>query len=162
MSLNEILLQKLAEWQPSATGRNTFTAAEEPTGWRLILTADRWDDLSCLAWELTVRRENPPLGGAPALQNWAERITCQAAGLPEPLKVIEVDLSRNEALLRSSEPRRRAEQLFYFEVLLKGIGEATVRRYQGARPGGIKREQVAFAVTHETLADLVGRLTAEK
>lgn len=161
MSLNEILLQKLAEWQPPATGRNTFTAAEEPTGWQLILTADRWDDLSCLAWELTVRKANALAGGAAALQNWADRIANRAVGVMEPLKVLEVDPSRNEAILRSSEPRRRGDQLFYFEVLLKGTGEAMVRRYQGARPGGVKREQVAFAVTHEALADLVARLTAE-
>jgi hypothetical protein len=47
--------------------------------------------------------------------------------------------------------------LFYYEVLLKGIRAASVRRYQASRDGG-HRAQVPFVLTHEVLAKFVGDL----
>jgi len=46
---------------------------------------------------------------------------------------------------------------------LKGTGVVVVRRYRGSLAGSNpKREQVAYALTHEALARLAADLTAEK
>jgi hypothetical protein len=162
MTLDATLLARLAKWRPGG-GRQTLNVPNEGSGWGVSLTADRADDVGCLVWEMTVRRAAPAAGGdAAALKGWAERVARRATGLLESLKVVEVDAARDEAILRSDEPARRGEDLFYYEVHLKGSGSAAVRRYQGARTGAGRREQVGFAVTHEALAKLAADLTAEK
>ena|SRR5437879_1035340 len=164
MSLDAILLQKLAEWKPPAGGERGALAATDPAaGWTATVTADRNDGLSTLVWELTVRRprDQAPSGGD-ALRAWADRSASRVTGLMEPLKVIEVDVLKNAAILRSDEPASRADKVFYYEVFLKGCHEAAVRRYQVAREPGQPREQVAFPLTHEALAKLARDLTAEK
>jgi hypothetical protein len=80
----------------------------------------------------------------------------------EPLKVVEVDAVKGEALLRSSEPAQRGDKLFYYEVLLKGTHAAQVRRYQALAEGIGRREQVAFALTQEALTKLVGDLAGDE
>jgi hypothetical protein len=155
---NETLLAKLADWHNTGPGRHTRTHLDESTGWGLTLTADRFDELSCLVWELSLRRSSPRPADADALAAWAARIADRVSTLAEPVVVHEVDPSRNEALLRSKEPSRRNDQLFYHELLLRGINQVSVRRYQGS-PAGAKREQVAFPLTHEALAKLVQDLT---
>jgi hypothetical protein len=79
-------------------------------------------------------------------------------GLLEPLKLLEVDETQQEALLRSNTPTKKGEQLAYYEVHLFGTHRATVRRFQ-ARHGESGREQVAYALTHEVLAKLAGDIT---
>jgi hypothetical protein len=111
---------------------------------------------------MTLRRAAPPAGDAPSLRDWAARIARRVTGLLEPLKVIEVDLPRGEALLRSDEPAHRGDDLFYYEVVLRGAREANVRRYHGARPPNARRKQVSFALTHEAIAKLAFDLTADK
>jgi hypothetical protein len=93
------------------------------------------------------------------LERWANGVARRVTGLMEPLRVLEIDIQRNEALLRSNEPTRRSADLFYYEVLLKGTQAASVRRYQG-NPDGGRREQVPFGLTHEALAKLIGDLVA--
>jgi hypothetical protein len=156
MSLESTLLEKLADYCPD--GRQPLVVPGEP--WAVTLTADRADQLGCLVWELALRRSAPPAGANP-LQAWAERVAGRVTGLLEPLKLLEVDSLRDEALLRSEEPTPRGGKLFYYELLLKGRGEALLRRYHGAHNGQARREQVAFAVTHEALAKLVADLTAD-
>lgn len=161
MTLNETFLPRLAEWQPPA-GRHNLIAPDEGSGWAVVLTADRWDAMSCLIWEMTLRRTGVAAAHEPtALQAWADRIAERVTGLLEPLKVVEVDLLRNEALLRSDTPTRRADKLFYYEVHLRGTAEAVLRRYQGFRPPAGPRQQVAFALTHEVLAKVAADLTAD-
>jgi hypothetical protein len=157
MILDETVLQKLAEWEPPA-GRQTLHLTTA-SGWSLALTADRHDQLGSLAWELALRRQGPAPAGK-GVADWARCVAERVTGLLEPLKVVEVDAERNEALLRSQDPAQRGEKLFYYEVLLKGTSTAAVRRYQ-ALPGNGKREQVTFALTNEALAKLVADLTAE-
>ena len=159
MTLENTVLEKLAEWHPPA-GRHTLTVPGEGTGWSLAVTADRSDVLGCLVWELDMRRT----GEAPSgenLRGWADRIAGRVVGLLEPLKVHEIDAERNEALLRSAAPLQRGDNLFYYEVLLHGTAAATVRRYQASHSGS-RREQVAFALTHEALAKIATDLTAAK
>jgi hypothetical protein len=155
MTLANTLLAKLSDWRPPARGSLTAAAA----GWSVTLTADRADGLGCLVWELALQRTAPAGGGN--LRDRAGRVAARALGLVEPLKVVEVDAVRDEALLRSDGPSQRGDSLFYYEILLRGTGQALVRRYQAAHDPARKREQVAFALTHEVLGKLVDTLTAE-
>ena len=77
----------------------------------------------------------------------------------EAQEVHEVDVERNEALLRSDTPTQRGDALFYYEVLLHNRGTG-VRRYQASATGGA-RQQVAFPLTHEALAKLAADLTTD-
>jgi hypothetical protein len=163
MTRNETLLKKLADWHPPATGRHILAVPDEGSGWTVTLTADRCDALGCLVWELVVRRSTPATAtGGNALSAWAERIAGRVTGLLEPLKVVEVDVGRDEALLRSDTPAQCGDKRFYYEVHLRGTGQAVVRRYQGTHQPGARREQVAFALTHEALAKLAGDLMAQQ
>jgi hypothetical protein len=163
MTLNETLLAKLVEWRPGR-GRQTLNVPDEGSGWTVALTVDRADALGCLVWEMTLRRSTPLAGGdARALRAWADQAAGRARGLLEMLKVVEVDPERDEAIVRSDVPSAKGEDRFYYEVHLKGSGIAVARRYRGSLAGtNPKREQVAFALTHEALARLAADLTAEK
>jgi hypothetical protein len=158
MTLENTVLEKLAEWHPPA-GRHTLTVPDQGAGWSVAVTADRSDVLGCLVWELAVRRTGPAAADQ-TLRGWAERTVARVVGLLEPLKVHEIDPERNEALLRSAAPLERGANLFYYEALLHGASAATVRRYRASHGG--RREQVAFALTHEALAKFVADLTAAK
>lgn len=157
MSLAEKLLPRLGEWRPAEAGRHTF--ADAAGGWAVHLAADKADSLSCLVWELTLTRA----GDAPAglsVREWAAGVADRVAGLLEPLKLYEVDTTRDEAVLRSETPSARGGRLGYYEVHLFGTNKAVVRRFAAdkAVPG---REQVAFALTHEVLAKLAGDIAGE-
>jgi hypothetical protein len=156
MTLDGTVLQKLAEWRPG-DGRQTLNVADEQAGWAVSLAADRHDDLGTVLWEMTLRRLTP--AAKSDLEGWANRVVNRATGLLEPLKVVEIDQQRDEALLRSHQPRRRAQDLFYYEILLKGSRQASVCRYRGSDAG--PREQVPFTLTHEALAKLTADLAAD-
>jgi hypothetical protein len=118
------------------------------------LTADRADTLSCLVWELTLART----GAAPeglTLRGWAEGVAKRATGLLEPLRLLEVDEGRGEAVLRSDAPAKKGAGVAYYEVRLFGLTRAEVRRFAADRTQS-GREQIAFALTHEVLAKLAG------
>lgn len=154
MTLAEILQPKLSEWRPAGDGRHSWAETFPAQGWALHLAADRADSVGCLLWELTLTRTASPPEGL-TLPKWAAGIAGRASGLLEDLKVIEVDTTRDEALLRSDEPFSRGDDRLYYEVHLSGLTRATVRRFKGSRAVGC-REQVAFALTHEVLARFVG------
>ncbi len=153
---NEKLLQKLAEWRPVGSGRHALGCADITSGWTVTIEADRNDELGCLLWELTLRRAAP---AGDALQAWAVRIAEQVTSLLEPLKVIEVDATRDEALLRSAQPTRRGVMLYYFEVLLKGTQEARLSRFQASAADVKPRMQIAAPLTHEALVMFVADAT---
>jgi hypothetical protein len=79
----------------------------------------------------------------------------------EPLKLIEVDATRSEAVLRSETPAIRGTSVEYYELLLRGRQAATLKRYKAPRTGAGKRRAVPFALTHEAIAKLAGDLTAD-
>jgi hypothetical protein len=160
MTLAETLLPKLSEWRPTGPGRHSWGKAFPEHGWAVSLAADRAETLGCLAWELTVQRSAEP---APRveLRPWADRVAGRVTGLLEPLRLLEVDEARGEAVLRSDAPARKGEALFYYEVKLEAAGRATVRRFQASQEPGHRREQVGFALTHEALAKLADDLTRE-
>jgi hypothetical protein len=149
MTLDETLLSKLNKWKPAGDGRQMLAIPDEGSGWSATVSADRCDDLSVAAWELTLRRT---AGAVPDLRAWADCVATRVTGLLEPLRVVEVDPARSEAQLRSHKPTQRGDQRAYYEVMLTGGGDATLRRYQVAEGTGLHREQVAFALTHEALA----------
>jgi hypothetical protein len=154
MTLTEKLLPRLSDWRPAGAGRHSWGAAPAEAGWSVHLTADRADTLSCLVWELTLTRT----GAAPeglTLKTWAEGAAARVAGLLEPLKLLEVDDGRGEAVLRSGAPAKKGERVAYYEVRLFGLDRAVVRRFAADRTQS-GREQVSFALTHEVLAKLAG------
>jgi len=159
MTWNDTILQKLADWRPEATGRQVLAIDDEGEGWAAAITADRNDELGCLLWEATLRRTSAE--GAESLPAWAEQVAGRVTGLVEPLKVIEVDLPRNEAMLRSVKPHQRGDQLYYFEVILKGTSEATLCRYQASHDSGKPQAQVGAPLTHEGLARVIADLAGE-
>jgi len=155
MTLENTLRKKLADWRPPE-GRRDLTVTDETSGWAVTLSADRGDVLGCLVWEMSARRLSASTGQN--LRGWADRIAGRVTGLLEPLKVVEVDTERAEAILRSETPSQQDNKFLYYEVLLRNTTQATVRRYQAGRDGA-KRAQVAFALTHEGLAKLAADLS---
>ncbi len=153
MTLAERLLPRLSEWSPSGEGRHSFSAALPEAGWNVQISADKVDTLSCLLWELTLNRS----GGSPdfSIKEWANSVADRVGGLLEEIKLHEVDSGRNEAILRSVAPTRKGDQVAYYEVRLVGINSASVRRFSAAK-AVTGREQIAFALTHESLAKLAG------
>ena len=142
MTLDETVLRKLASWRPARGSRQTLAVPDEDSGWAVNLVVDRHDELSSAFWEITLQRVAPARSES-TLVSWAKGVADRVTGLLEPLEVLEIDSSRNEALLRSDEPTQRGADLFYYEVLLKGTQTAQIRRYQGS-PGDGHREQVSF------------------
>ena len=159
MKLNETVLQKLAEGSTSREGRQTLAVPDQGAGWTVVLTVDRQDDLSCAVWEMKLQRTVPAPAGA-SLDRWANRAAAQVTGLLERLKVYEIDAKRNEALLRSAAPTRRGEDVYYYEVLLRGTAQATARRFHGGVQKN-KRKQAAFVLTHEQLAKFAADIAAD-
>jgi hypothetical protein len=158
MSLNEILLPKLADWRPA--DRQTLQASEDGSPWQAFITVDCGDAYSCRVWEMNVRRA---VGGDPIdLKNWAQKIANQVTGLLEPLRLVEIDELSQTALVRSEEASQRGSQLAYYEAILKSSGEAVMRRYQASQNGAARREQVPFTLTHEVLAKLAEDLLPPK
>src|SRR5215510_1186653 len=154
MTLTESLLPKLSEWKPAGAGRHSWSAAIPEAGWTVHLSADKADTLSCLVWELTLARTGTAPEGL-TLRGWAEGVAKRATGLLEPLRLLEVDEARGEALLRSDAPAKKGGSVAYYEVRLFGVARAEVRRFAADRTQS-GREQIAFALTHEVLAKLAG------
>ena len=151
MTLESKLLEKLAD-EAGSSRRHDFQTDHPESGWTVRITAERRDDLSCLVWEVSLRRE--AAGGD--LTAVATEIAARTQALVEPFTVYEIDATRNEGLLRSK-PVRKQGRASYYEVHLRGTGALTLRRFQAAEQGQ-RREQVAFALTNETLARLVGEI----
>jgi hypothetical protein len=157
MSLNELVLEKLAEWRPD-TGRQTLVVSEPHSNTTVSITADRSDVVGAQLWDVTFRR--PLTLDAAGLKTWGEKIVGRATGLLEPLRLLEIDAERKTAVLRSQSPTQRGENYLYYEVLLHGTGTAQVLRYQAPQKAEGRRQQIAFTLTHETLAKLVSDIGA--
>jgi hypothetical protein len=152
MSLDVLLLEKLARWRPA--GREALEVSAPETGWTITVTADATDIVGCRLWELSLRREgNSPL--ADDLKKRSEAVAAKATGLLEPLRVIELDEAQGVALLRSNTPTLRGGVATYYEILLHADGACSLRRYDGPHGEEIRRQQVAYALTYESLGKLV-------
>jgi hypothetical protein len=159
MSLDGLLLEKLARWRPD--GREALEVSAPESGWSTTVTADAADVVGCRLWELSVRRAGDltPAGDTATPRNRAEAIASRVTGLLEPWSLIEVDEARGTALLRSTTPTRRGDVISYYEALLNADGAAAVRRYEGPHGEATRRQQVPYGLTHECLAKLVSDLT---
>lgn len=155
MSLDGLLLEKLARWRPD--GRQTLEISDPESGWSAGVTADAVDVVGCRLWEVTLRHAGSaiPTGD---LKTRADHVAGKVTGLLEPLRVVEVDEGRGEALLRSATPGRRGDAVCYSEVLLHIGGAASVRRFEGPHGEERRRLQVAYSLTHEALGRIVADL----
>ncbi len=159
MTLDERLLENLANWRPDS-GRQTLNVSGPTPNTTVNVTADRSDVVGAQLWEVAYHR--PATLDAAGLRTWAEKTAARATGLLEPLRVLAVDAERLTALLRSQAPTHRGEKLFYYELKLHGDGRAQLARYQApAKPEG-SRQQIVFPLTHETLAKLVADIDASR
>jgi len=157
MTLEELLLQKLAKWRPD-NNRPTLEVADPSSGWTIHLGAECVEQVGSRLTELTLGRTTP-LEGVD-LKSRAERIAGRTTGLLEALQLIETDPQGGSALLRSGSPSKRGEDLYYYELLLRQDGGSSLKRYQASQEAGKRRQAVPFALTHEVLGKLVGDLTA--
>jgi hypothetical protein len=154
MTLEETLLQKLAEARPEEAGRHPLQLGDESGGVVVYLDIERRDLFSCLLWEVRVSRRAP----LDDLSSQAKRLTERITGLLEPLQVDEIDSASGVARLRSEAPLSKGDQRIYYELTLRG-STAELRRWQGSMTSA-RRQAVAFVLTNEALAKLVGDLAS--
>lgn len=144
----ENLQNQLSRWQPS-DGASEFTT--DFGDWTVRIDAEQTDRIGCLVRELSVTRS--AVGVAPIVVGpWARNVAANAVGLLEPLRVIEVDGERNEAILRSDSPARTGDRAAYYEAILDGRGVGRLRRYVADVKAGTPRDAMPFALTRETIA----------
>src|SRR6267142_1994445 len=116
MTLAERLLPKLAEHRPTSPGRQMWTHADAASGWTVALTIDKADALSCQMGEVALTRATPAAWDATTLKAKAEAVAAKVTGLMEPLRLIELDGLRTEAILRSTAPTARGERRSHYEL----------------------------------------------
>src|SRR2546423_4188302 len=156
MSLAETLSSKLAEWRPSAPGQSKVSEADPATGWSASLTVDKADALSCQLSELAVSRST----GRYETKAWADALTRRVTGLMEPLRVVEIDGLRDEAVLRSDTPTVRNDRRAHYELRLRNRDSAQLVCFSAAADPPAQREPAKFTLTPEGLAKLLGGPTA--
>ena len=98
---------------------------------------------------------------APVMARKAEAIAGRASGLMEPLRLIECDATRLEAILRSDEPTVRGGKRSHYELRLDGKRRAILRRFQAGIEPTAKREQIPFTLTHEVLGHFVDNVAED-
>ncbi|HEV3143079.1 MAG TPA: hypothetical protein VGZ47_04260 [Gemmataceae bacterium] len=160
MTLAQTFLPKLGEHRPPGPGRHVLAHADAASGWSVTAIIEKADALSCQLWEITLHRARPAATDPAALGKWAHGIAERVTGLMEPLRVLEIDNVRNEALLRSEAVTERHDKRFHYELKLEGAHRATLRRFQAGTDSRAKREQVPFVLTHETLGKFLDDVTA--
>ncbi len=156
MTLVSKLRKKLADDRPSAEPHD-IQVADADSGAAATLSGVQRDGLSCLALELRVRRPAPKNQD---MRQWAERLVKRISSLLEPLQVLEIDTTKNQALLRTAMPAQHHDKPAYFEMILDGTTSAVLRRYQAASVDAettqtTRRQQQTFALTNEGLLKLV-------
>jgi hypothetical protein len=162
MTIAEMLLPRLNEWESTGPGRQQWSQALADSGWTVHLEAERVDTLGCLLREATLlrTRSSDAVSNA-ALKERAGQIAERVTGLMEPLHFLELDDTKAVALLRSDVPARRGAALSYYEILMTQGRKIELKRYQVDSAKGGRRTQVAFALTHEAIAKLVDDLVRD-
>jgi hypothetical protein len=152
MTLGETVLSKLAEWRPADSGRHQFRYVDARSGWTISLAVEKTDELSCQLHEVVCERAT---NLATDLKSWSNSLAKRMTGLMEPLKVIEIDEHRGEAILRSDEPTTRGDRKAHFEVRLLGTRRATLVRFAAEVEPTARRQQISFTLTRESIGKLV-------
>ena len=83
-TLDETLLQRLAEWRPHSA-RGALEVADPAGGWKVSLTADHSDLVGCKLWEVRLSR-TVPLENPPSLRDRAGAVAARVTGLLEPTR----------------------------------------------------------------------------
>src|SRR5262249_15622766 len=115
-TLDDLLLQRLAEWRPDTTPA-VLQVADPAAGWAAALEAEAVDGVGCRLRELALTRSAPWAGDG--LKDRAAKVAATVTGLLEPLALVEVDAPRGVAQLRSAAPRRKGDTLSYHELTLE-------------------------------------------
>ncbi len=147
MTLDDLLLEKVANWRPE--GRQELAVSD--AGRSIMLSADHVDAVGSRLWEVTVT------GPAPAdLKARAVALADHVTGLLEPLRLYEAD--SDAVLLRSEAPALRDHRKAYYEVRLGADGGVNLRRYEA--DGSSTRVVKAFTLTHDALGKFVRDVVA--
>jgi hypothetical protein len=151
----DTIAEQLARWRPTGPGPHEQSLAHG--GAVVRVAAQQCDALAARLTEVTVTA-GPPRACTPAeLTDRAVRAAGRVTSLLDPLKVYEVDAGAGVAVLRSASPEAKAGQTQFYEVLLRGLHEAEVRRYASGT-GKAGRVAVPFTLTHEAIAKLADDL----
>jgi hypothetical protein len=161
--LERQLLQKIAETQlslgtnalvPLLVGQPTTLIVNRESGAQVELFAEMTETLGGRYREIRVSRSG--FVATVSLQSAAETLADRVTGLLEPLRLVEVDAEQGVALLRSESPAVADQARCYYEVLCKTDGSVSLKRWQAE--GTMKRQAIAFTLTHDALAKLVNDL----
>lgn len=155
MTLENRLLEKLAD---AGAGTAPAVVNARDGAWNIDVHAQKSDEFSVVVDHVEIRRDGASGGDARA---WADQIAARPSGLLEPLRVLEADAGKNEAILRSAEPAKKGDEIRYFEVHVQGGEKAEVHRYKASRQPGVRREAVPFPMTHEALGKLASGLAGD-
>jgi len=154
--LDEILLEKLANWRPD-TANPTLDVIDTPGNWRVTVEPQAVDRIGADLHRLTVRPVNAVPRGS--LRDQAERLAHQVTGLLEPLRLVEIDEPLAVAQLRSVSPAPHANGVRYYEVERHADGTTHLGRFE-THPGEGKRQSIPFSLTQEALGKIVRDFTS--
>ena len=158
MNPTDALAQSLDSWQPTGAGPHAHTSNQP--GWQTTVTAEANDSLAAKVTEVSISRTSPAPEGS-TLRGWAESIAAKPTGLPEKLKLHEIDTDAGVATLRSAQPTRKGDSVGYYEATLTGTEEAKLRRYTANTADHTPREQTPFVLTHESIAKVAETFAGE-
>src|SRR5947209_6609522 len=101
MTLAETLLEKLADWKPTGSLPCRLVVTDPASRASAELAVEKLDSLACSLRSVTVVPDDETTA---KLADRARNIAGRVTGLMEPLKLIEVDAAKGQALLRSEKP----------------------------------------------------------
>ncbi len=148
MTLANTLTKTLSNWK--VTERSSTFTQDKESGWAVKLTADACDSLGCRLVQAQLRQ--PQSEDEQDLQQWAEAVCERASSALEGMTLIEVDKTREEAVIRSSAPATQDDKLYYFELFLRGTRDVTLKKFEARFASNAKRQQVPFVMTHDAVA----------
>lgn len=154
MSHTNSLLKTLSELKASGTFPQRLLLRDLAVAATIEMDVHQLDSLSI---QLSMLRVSPEQATKSALKDKAADLSQRVTGLMEKLKVVEIDDSRGEALLRSDSPVANDDQRLYYELLAQRQGSTTLYRYQGSMLRS-HRKEVPFVLTREALAKLIADL----
>ena len=151
MTLDDKLRQAIAAAAPPGP-----VSCDDGAGRTATVDLQKADEMGCKIRSVQVHRPDVAAGG---LENWAKKTAEKVTGLLEPLRLLELDATRDEAVLRSQKPTPKNGEIHYYEMHMNGSGNATLNRYK-ASPNAPGRDPIDFVLTHEALGKLVDDVTS--